>query len=172
MLHYYRCEDCLSSVTFPERNLNAVCVCGGSLEYLGEVQDNGHAQEVATLPICDGRCTSAPGNSCRCRCGGKNHGTHLTVTVVYDNGKATVKPADEKAIARGNEYRSAYQAVLDTLLAKYGDTLRDFNTGRWISDKETWATLYGYQKVMHSVRSARTHKTRIAKLAKILEGIK
>lgn len=164
MLHFYRCEDCLSTITYPDCNLNADCVCGGILEYLGEVTQDNRAVESVEIPICDGRCTHAKGNSCRCQCGGTNHGTELLVMITYENGKAIVSPVDEKALTRATEYRAEKDAAEARIRANFGVVLDDYLASRWISDKALWWTIRTTWAKLLNVSSLRTHAGRIKSL--------
>ncbi len=171
-LHYYRCNDCLSSMTHADSWLNAQCACGGSLEYLGEVRDDGRAIETAELSICDDRCTSARGISCRCQCGGKNHGTHLTVMVEYDNGKAIVRPVDARAIERANEYRSAIDQARAAIDSCFGaETVDAYLRNRWIADKSIWNNIRLSFSAWHKAQSMKSQNGRMNALKNVISNI-
>lgn len=111
MRYYYRCLDCLTTMTFEKTLGPARCgICGGRLEYLGPVVYDRWVK-VEHRPKCDGRCISAAGPRCDCQCGGENHGAGLAgiVEVAKDGGPVRVTPSDarqiEAAKARAEEYR-------------------------------------------------------------------
>lgn len=170
MLYYYRCEDCLSAMTALDPHLDAHCICGGALESLGQVRDNSHAVETVELPVCDGRCTSAQGNSCRCVCGGKNHGTHLTVSVEIDNGKAVVRPAGQDAILRGNTFRSLVDRAWSALKNYDPAGWARLESGEWI-ERGLWLKLYYTHKEIYGAMGLRSHSGRVKRLNAIISTI-
>ncbi len=85
---FLRCRGCLSVMaTHAERPASGIrcAACEGSIEVMGVVRQERLTQTVVRCP-CDLRCTMAAGPDCNCQCGGKNHGSQITVTVVVDKG--------------------------------------------------------------------------------------
>lgn len=118
---YYKCPDCLSVIA-TETRFNSgeiVCACQGKYRFMGEVFLSRIVHKHET-PICDGRCTHAAGPTCDCQCGGVNHGTGLTVTVIRDaGGIPRVSPPDPQAIQRGIDWRLLKQTAREAFQWKY-----------------------------------------------------
>jgi len=89
MLHYHKCDDCLTAFTSTERKVD-FCDCNGTVTCMGQV--HGHVyQRTEDKPACDGRCTHASGPECDCPCSGATHGSAQVVHTV-------VAPGNIKAI--------------------------------------------------------------------------
>lgn len=171
--HYYRCRACChvvavdgALVSAPAANgateITTRCVCDGRLELLGRVA---RARKGLVLDsercACDGRCTSAPGPMCDCRCGGVNHGTGRTVPVEVDaGGVPRLVIADVVACkARAAEYAAA--------MAPHRATLRTMREERVISGRRPTLTEDSLASALGSISRLRTHKGRLAAIAKL-----
>lgn len=87
--HYYRCLECLDVFAVEHHHYSDLhCACGGRCEYMGRVQQDVLVR-VEERTACDDRCTHARGPNCDCKCGGRNHGTGKTVTIIKVVGKPT-----------------------------------------------------------------------------------
>lgn len=181
--HFYRCADCLTVVCCDERPASRATrqedrlrcgVCGGLEEYMGQAgKQPGRLTRTSVESVCDDRCTSARGPHCECRCGGRNHGSGRWVLVTRDVGKApTVTPRSGREVAtakaRADEYRAAYSAARARLGWVWGLADRK-QAGEHLSDAEFRRYLDGRRHVraLHAAVDARTHKGRLAKLAKV-----
>jgi hypothetical protein len=169
--YYYRCGDCLSTVVLEERLFEVECICGGELEYLGPVTDTGHWKKVEEKSPCDGRCTGARGWKCDCVCGGENHGTKLVVTVERIGGVARVRPPDQDAIRRAEEYRAARQEVKDALARVFGEDYRRFVERRWVQSRTAWESMWAVKREMKAIARLATHATRIRRLRELAERV-
>jgi hypothetical protein len=105
---FYRCNGCLSVVA---------------------------SEELLHAPTCSACGKTARGPNCGCVCGGKNHGSHMTVTVRKDLGAIPqlVVVEQGKALARVAELDAlwARYRALDAL--RYGYIPED---GRWLPRDE------------------------------------
>jgi hypothetical protein len=135
-------------------------ICSGPIENMGKVERDRLTHHHIGSP-CDDRCTFARGPHCDCSCGGKNHGSKLTVVIVRDAGPVPIVPMPnpEKAkriAAEYQEYRARALAILDNQLAakRRGDFLPDGDFRR----------LRAIQKALRKAHEARTHDARIKAL--------
>jgi hypothetical protein len=132
---FYRCNGCLSVVASEELLHAPTCsACGKTFVGIGKVIGNRLGSEYQES-VCDDRCTYARGPNCGCVCGGKNHGSHMTVTVRKDLGAIPqlVVVEQGKALARVAELDAlwARYRALDAL--RYGYIPED---GRWLPRDE------------------------------------
>ena len=174
MRYYYRCLLCLSTMTAEQKFEDARCVCGGRLALLGPVTDSGRWLREERRPKCDGRCISALGPNCDCRCHGENHGKGLAamVTVAHDGGAVVLRPVDpQQAVRRAEEYRSAKQAVYDALSARYGGAWEAFRQGRYVPGPVYWELRRWADEFNHA-RSLMTHRNRVKKLQELADRIR
>lgn len=121
---FYRCHDCRAVMAIEVKvDLSAVCSCGGKIKYMGYVRAgfSSMLDDRSECP-CDARCTNAPGPSCDCSCGGKNHGTGRVVKVITTEGAAPqlVTPSPERAEA----YRAGRAAAMGAFEARYPGLLQ------------------------------------------------
>lgn len=107
-LNYFRCMDCLSTMTSYETLV--MCACDGLLVPMGQVYDKNYGEEI-NRPACDGRCTHSAGPICTCKCGGANHGTGKLVKTVVINGVVKVTEVDAAALQRAQEWREVFNAA-------------------------------------------------------------
>lgn len=106
MLYYHKCLDCLTPFSSAEKKID-LCDCDGPVILMGIVHGDKFIQH-GNRPACDGRCTHAHGPSCDCACGGANHGTGRTVSVVVSEGKVkVVDPSSDiyDDMVKGYKYR-------------------------------------------------------------------
>lgn len=154
---------------------SAECICGGRLTLLGPVTDTGRWLREELRPRCDGRCISATGPQCNCRCGGENHGQGLAATVVVrrDGGAVVLRPVDtEEARRRAEEYRVAKQAVHAALEARYGGAWVDYRQGLYIPSKALWWELRTWAQDFAEAKRLLTHRLRIRRLQQLAERIR
>lgn len=181
--HFFRCLDCLDVIavdcetkkngyggrvfnTYPA--IRPECDCGGSLHYMGKVQQS-RLVMTSIRCACDGRCTNAIGPSCDCSCGGVNHGSQKLVTVVTDGGAVpTLKPREDVQVRRARvaEFNTALQAAKDRIASKYGERYDDFQNGRYIAGELYWEIKEADAK-RRKAALLQTHKGRINALAKV-----
>ena len=173
MLHYYRCPVCLSTMTAEERLYSAECgACGGLLHYLGPVTDAGSWLDIRYRPACDGRCISARGPKCDCKCRGENHGRGLLVPVVREGGKVKLVPADAAAVKRAEEYRSALREVYNVLDTLFGEQHQRFREGRWVPSSVAWHELRRTYRELEEIAGLATHRTRIQRLRELADRLR
>ena len=106
MLYYHKCLDCLTPFSSDHKKID-LCDCNGPVILMGIVHGDKFIQQ-GNRPACDGRCTHAHGPSCDCACGGVNHGSGRTVSVVINEGKVQVVNPDKDIMddmIRGYKYR-------------------------------------------------------------------
>jgi hypothetical protein len=181
-LHFYRCTDCLSVCTSAEllsyRNRSGDIVAGGKcgacdgiLEYLGRTERDRLIKEHDACP-CDDRCTSARGPNCSCRCGGANHGSHMTVTVRTDEGGIPVAMIDPAARLKAEEYRAAKQRFWDAWNARYRAITDKKNRGEWIDSFGLYLRGQDYARAYHKTVELRTHGSRNRKIHALEQEIR
>ena len=124
---FARCSGCLSIMAIesegrpPRMRCSA---CTAPIELMGQVRYQRIINMEEHTP-CDARCTMASGPSCDCACGGKNHGSKITVTVAVDVGgipRAT-PPNPEKAIRVYQEWIRA-RSEAEARIIKHFPALR------------------------------------------------
>lgn len=86
--------------------------CEAQVEVMGQV----HYQRIVNIEQhtpCDARCTMASGPSCDCQCGGKNHGSKITIAAALDAGgiPRVTPPNPEKAIRVHTEWLRAKEGA-------------------------------------------------------------
>lgn len=176
MRYYYRCSTCLTTMTAEQRFDEAKCVCGGHLQLLGPVSQDGRRWlRQEQRPRCDGRCISALGPNCDCQCRGENHGKGLgaTVTIYHDGGAVVLRPVrPEEAIRRAEEYQAAKAAVYQALADVYGPAWEAFRAGRYIADRGTWEALRFWRRELDAILALLTHKTRVQRLYALADRIR
>ena len=148
MLLYYRCNDCLCSMTVPAEvdTFTARCACGGVLTFMGQVVQDRITEERHRCK-CDERCTNAAGPICNCHCGGENHGAGKAAEINYlvDKGPAILRPPDPRSPYRAAEYRELRDQVQALVKGNgYGQ--------------------HGRQRLLDKACNLRTHKSRNARL--------
>lgn len=135
MLYYHKCLDCLTPFSSTERKIDE-CDCCGPVILMGMVHGDKFIQQ-GNRPACDGRCTHAHGPSCDCACGGANHGTGRTVSVVVNEGKVKVIDPDKdimEDMMRGYKYREIRDYAYN-LLANMKGFVSDIRRARRELDK-------------------------------------
>ena len=164
-LWYFRCKWCLSAMTFPESDLDrrAGCICGGQIEFMGQVTENHSVVKEEVRSACDERCTSALGPKCVCKCGSRNHGTGLVVVIEHQNGIAFVKPMDDEAMVRGKESYGTYKLMEGIGEQKLGAILEKNRRHIWLLSTE-YQLLKKYRKALKDAVGGRVHKTRMKKM--------
>lgn len=161
--HFYRCSDCLTvSATDGSAGARPQCgQCGGTCEHMGQVERDRLVTVGMECP-CDDRCTSARGPKCGCKCGGKNHGSHITVLVIRDRGEVPILDTrhDLKAKDRAEEYRAA-------MLAAEAEARRlsaEKRAAGWLSS-EDFAKLTRTNRARTKAARSRVHSARMKILA-------
>jgi hypothetical protein len=166
----YRCTDCLFVMFTDAKHEGGTCeACQGRIEYLGRVRKEGSLFETHIACACDGRCTSATGPSCNCHCGGENHGTNATVTVVVERGKPPrFLPRNAAAqLARAEEYRTAKLDATKRMRACYGSLLDDYRNRERIHSYETWNAIREAYLTINKSSRLRSHGGRMKALARV-----
>lgn len=163
---FVRCRDCLSVVAVEvQPTAEMRCgACDGKIEVMGRVTRDGKRMVTGAYdaPACDARCTHARGPSCDCQCGGVNHGTGATVPVVEMEGAPRVMvPAAARRIA--DEWRAELARVADTRPGRLA------SLPGWLPDDE-WYVADQYRRLRSHARTLRTHRGRMACLARIVES--
>jgi len=148
----------------------ALCgLCNGKIEVMGRVKADRPTwmvRESYEKCVCDARCQSAKGPSCDCPCGGKNHGTSVTVTVeVIDSTPRVSTPDKSAAKKRADEYRAEIARVQQT----HPGRLARLNAEGTYLPRSEWEVAESYRRAVSHARSLRTHKGRMGALAKITE---
>lgn len=160
---YVRCVDCLavSMITEPLDYDSRCGVCGGQIESMGKVKGE-RLVEHGVACSCDERCASATGPHCSCRCGGQFHGLNMFVPVTRDRGPVPVITPQQDA-AKLLQRAAEYRAMVDTLSAARPERWTDgtfLPYAEFLDQRRAGALMY-------DARSARVHKSRMAKLDKI-----
>lgn len=169
LLNYFRCNECLSTFTSYEEKID-ICSCEGDVDYMGRVRQDRTVFTEKERCACDERCTRASGPNCDCICGGVNHGTGKTVTIIVELGKAKVKEVDVNAIDRANEFRKAKTEALERFEIKYKETLEEEKTKGWISNRNLWYEVYSFRKNYKKAIALKVHKRRINTLNDLLKN--
>lgn len=120
---FLRCRGCLSVMaTHAERPDPGIrcSACEGTIEVMGMVRQE-RLTQTAVRCACDLRCTMAMGPNCDCQCGGKNHGSQITVTVVKDlGGVPRITPVNpEKARRVYGEWLQAKRQAEERVLRHF-----------------------------------------------------
>lgn len=170
---FYRCADCLSVVATTGRHNRLQCgACEGQMEYMGNVTPAKRLAKTVTQCACDDRCTQARGPSCDCHCGGRFHGSKLTVTVTKDAGPVPVANLTSKiaAQARAAEYHAARTAASKAISARYKDVFDRKSICHLSSeDFALWREGQEFLRAFFTVCSGRTHQGRLKGLRSILD---
>jgi len=174
----YKCRECLAvffiepteAVGFAKAPPVVECGCGARAELMGRVSpDHKRILSEGYECACDGRCTGAVGPWCTCHCGGVNHGTGAVVPVVFDVTNKIPKAQNKPNTAVANEFKAAVKAAEERIVEKFGaELLEKFRVGKWIEADTYWAIRKAY-KLVREAGEAKSHKNRIAKLAKVAE---
>jgi hypothetical protein len=161
-LNYFRCMDCLSTMTSYETPV--MCACDGLLVPMGQVYDKHYGEEVVR-PACDGRCTHSAGPICTCKCGGANHGTGKLVKTVVINGVVKVTEVDADAHKRAQEWREAFNAARDRfekhLAAPFNEMVA--NQGK-VNNVQFWTIRRAYSSGkfhLSKISQMKVHKARM-----------
>lgn len=167
---FVRCADCLSVAAVEAVPAGMLCgLCGGRVEEMGRVTRDRRGMVTAAYdaPACDARCTHARGPSCDCPCGGKNHGTGVTVPVVVTEGAPRASmPPEGKARRVAEEWRAELARVRATLAGRMSRAQRD---GAWLGGGD-YGLVMQYRRVLAHAKGLRTHKGRMAQLRRIQES--
>lgn len=182
---FLRCSDCLTvlAIEHPRKVYDRTgyvlppesieCgACGGKLEAMGRVARRGFVvgQTLEVPEGCDERCTFASGPKCECPCGAVHHGAGVLVTV--DRTGKTPRATTlrhEEARARAAEYRAALEAALERIRPLGKADYDRKMSGAWL-EGAAYGRAMDYLDLLLAVGHAkhlRTHKGRLARLAKI-----
>jgi hypothetical protein len=172
---FVRCRLCLSTATIEAVSLpkgEMKCgACQGPIEIMGRV--NGCTSHLETRCKCDARCTNAKGPNCDCSCGGANHGKGMLATVNTNNVWAGCKPlipfevnitASAKALAHAAEFRTAMIPVNREIRE-----LTEKRQKQGTLSSSDWTRKCLLENSRFAARKAKTHKSRMAILAKFAE---
>jgi len=176
-LWFVRCCDCLAVVAVPDgemprrivRDGYPVCgACGGRVESMGQVHRD-RLVVVSERSVCDDRCTCARGPSCDCKCGGKHHGTKLTVKVRRDLGPEPVVMVQATGVLLriADELRQARERAFAAVDALPGARFADAAMGGWLPP-EKFQAVRRWRELRADVVAAlrgKIHRVRLAKLA-------
>lgn len=127
MLHYHRCDDCLTTFSSTERKVDE-CDCNGSVHYMGQVHGSNYV-EVKDKAPCDGRCTHAAGPVCDCECGGVNHGTGKVVQVTTVLGKIKVTGLSPEDVERAHTFRKLRDYAFKVFTEKWAEANATISSG-------------------------------------------
>jgi hypothetical protein len=156
--HFVRCPICLAVAAIDERLHELRCgICETPMEYMGRVEQDRLVRDELRTP-CDDRCTFARGPHCDCKCGGKNHGSKLTVVVRRDCGPlpvVTPSHGRHQAELRAREYRSARAELLRQL-----DPLLEQRRAGWLP-AAAYARMRDLQRTNAKTAQARDHAARV-----------
>lgn len=181
--HFYRCADCLSVVTVDEQikmyhdghtmRVGTCGACGGWIEYMGRTERNRLVRTEDQCP-CDARCTGARGPSCDCRCGGKNHGSNLWVSVTVDAGGIPVVNTPKYAAEYAKQYRGLVAEVRAAIEERYGAVIARKRAGEYIDNAEYSRYLDGcrLKRAVWTAEAMRSHSARNKKLGELLKAAK
>lgn len=143
--------------------------CSGSIEIMGAVRQERLVKTAIRCP-CDARCTFAAGPNCDCSCGGKNHGSQITVSVAMDvGGIPRISPANPEKARRVSQEWEAAQAALAARIARHfpeyammkaGDSLPAYALSRAILGAR-------YVDRLSNAGSLKTHHGRLAAIKAI-----
>jgi hypothetical protein len=169
--NFYKCRQCLAVMAtegFSAAATSAACSCGGALKYMGRVRFAFGIERLARdhqETPCDARCTNAPGPSCDCSCGGKNHGTKRLVTVVTDAGPVPqlLSPSPERAA----EFAAAKDAARAAFDAKFPGVRSAYENGFHI-DATKWDHFVTFSRGLKEAAKIANHKKRIAALGALV----
>lgn len=146
--HYYRCMDCLTVAATEEKlpenrqvygpaRVDAACdACGGGIEYMGVVVRETVQHVTGYRAICDGKCISARGPSCDCKCGGENHGSGMVVPVIETSGIPRLGIKGPQAKLAGEIWRGLIARYKLAWKARYGYVVEQKNLGRYLDGSE------------------------------------
>lgn len=156
--YFVRCAICLSVAALEEHPREIQCgLCSALMEYMGRVERDRLVKDELRTP-CDDRCTFARGPHCDCKCGGKNHGSKLVVTVRRDCGPVpVVTPAHgrQQAELRAREYRAARGELLRQL-----DPILEQRRAGWIA-ADVYQRMRELQRTNAKTAQARDHAARM-----------
>lgn len=178
--HFYRCLACLDVLAVEGGRVMSVwdaskghqvgphCDCGGTLNWMGKVRTNYIVRPEERCP-CDSRCADATGPNCDCVCGGKNHGTHRTVTVDIVAGSVpTVRARDDLDTrkVRVAEFQSAKDAAIARIDVATGGAITANGEGRRV-EYSMWQKKEDLVAQYRKARKYLIHSRRIEALNKI-----
>ena len=171
---FLRCRGCLSVMaTNAVRPASGIrcSACGDSIEVMGMVKQERLVQTAVRCP-CDLRCTMAAGPDCNCQCGGKNHGSQITVAVVVDKGGIPkITPVNpEKARRVYGEWIQAKNMAEERILRHYPSAAHQGQ----VADAFNKSQALRRRLLMDAVSRAgilKTHHGRLKALAAIQERI-
>ena len=156
--YFVRCRICLAVAAIEEHPHQVQCgICDAPMEYMGRVERDRLIRDELRTP-CDDRCTFARGNHCDCKCGGKNHGSKMLVTVRHDCGPVPIVTAPRgrhQAEIRAREYRSAQTELLRQL-----DGLLEQRRRGWLP-ADAYTRLRELQRTNAKTAQARDHNARM-----------
>ncbi len=178
--YFYRCADCLTVAAtltrIPEVRRDwlllpdAVCeACGGKIEFMGEtVRNRTITLEVGFRAICDGKCISATGPNCDCKCGGAHHGSGMVVPI-HQDGPIPRLAVPAKAREKGEAYRALVAQVEASWERKYRAAITAKYQGWVPSDVFALFCDSGRERAsINAAKQMRSHAGRNKHLAEIL----
>lgn len=169
---FYRCRACCHFVAVegeleqvPTKNggreISTRCACDGKLELMGRVGRKPGLVLDSTRCACDARCTCATGPMCDCSCGGVNHGTGRVVPIeIGAGGVPRLAVLDVDACkARAAEYAAAMEP--------HRAELRALRAARPAWRHSPTDAEYALETALGNISKLRTHKGRLAAIAKL-----
>lgn len=163
--HLFRCHTCLETYATEQRNLPAArCICGGNFHYLGQV-NGGRLIYSIEAPACNYLCTDAVGKACSCQCGGANHGSHRTYTLVRTGDAPAIAPNDPDAcIARAAELKAARAALWAAVDAAFPGAQDDYRANRWMDSRAAWDACRRATQITDAAMRLTSHAGRLKRL--------
>lgn len=172
--YFLRCRGCLSVMAWEGSRPPArvrCSACEGGIEVMGVVQRHRVVRMEDHTP-CDSRCTMASGPSCNCQCGGKNHGTKITVRTAVDvGGIPRITPPDPvKARRVHGEWLKARQEA-EARVRRFFPGLGavEAGTSSWEASQAFRARRY--MDAIDRAGALRTHGGRLKALEKMNEDL-
>lgn len=165
--HGYSCGRCGEWFFTADRLPATDCpICEGRLACRGVVKPDRRVTFDVELSACDDRCTGAKGVKCDCQCGGRNHGSHRTVTVTVTAGIARVdldhpgrlEVLRSKRLPLIAEAETLAAGIVARLEVDYRDVLADYRAGRWLPSGD-FQRVRRWQDYRAGIRHANALKT-------------
>lgn len=174
--YFFRCFECLSvsAIDSIERlgyDFKAICgACKDSrpIEFMGQVKRDHLIKEELRCP-CDGRCTSATGPQCDCKCSGKNHGSNALVIVEIDAGPIPVitPRAPIAARMRVKEFRDAFAAAENRLPGRAERDRKAAGERLNAADFETYLRYRDARARLRRIEQMKSHPARMKALREL-----
>ncbi len=152
MLHYHKCNDCLTAFSSTERKID-FCDCNGLVTYMGQVHGTDYVK-TEMKAACDGRCTHASGPVCDCQCGGLHHGTGKLVSTIVDQGKVKAVGLTEQDVERAHMFRKLRDYADKLYTNKYPE-----DNGQWL-ERSDWRAKITMRKDLDKIKKMKIYDAR------------